>query len=979
MSHKTIDDVVRESRVKGYEASVKEQMQLWTEGKISQEEFNRRRVALQEAHLEWASASERRGWRATGEEKAEAEAAIRAGKARESQLKAEQLLKQFSEGRITPRLLTKGMERIEKEHLHWYRSRDDPFKRSYKGIDLVTGYEFVETPQGIPRGSSLVGLGAGVPSQKYTTYSLEEAVSRGFITEREAQERREAGYTEAQIKWERDPQTHRMRESAFGTWFGGVLEMAGGSPVFYDPDLKGYFWFVGKQQTSSPIDFKEIQLPSETEFIPDILDAGIPTLDSKALGIQKAGDISHKILDLTGSESYVEQKVDEIITELRDFSVLEGAKAQELMGEGKPFQAFPHAVVGGVSRYLGGGVLGVLAPLADPGETLENMIKGVGELGGIITAASEEKHPESKFIEDVLDREISTTTKETLKIQKGIEMGREQARIEASMKSLLIAEMTSKAVKDDPMILVEWGGAITAGILAGKIAGKVAQKLGLGKTKITRIEELDADVWNTKTWWDIETSSKKFPSKYVIPGELDDLKYADDIAVILEGDDVSTIGKLKGPEGFVDDLLEKAKGRKRGMLVTEGVPDFEAQMIGSSDEIGFIGKELSPEIDISVPGKRTAVLDKRLLEKADDLSFMDDELASLTPENVMADIGEGLTFIETPEELVTFGGPYHREGTVKGLLSGEYKFDVKGGFGEIDQLMDDLDEIKAIEPSGAPGTPWRFTHQQPGFTEPTGKLETALKTDIDIAKELTQGLEPVIKVSAEPSDSAKALGLMGAAAGVKGTVPRTLQGHKMTSYDQGTAISPADILAQFKGIKSRIIEERRSVISQVDQPSLEDLMIQLDTAQHLKLGDLGKIMESTDTIKDLTVHHPDMKLDVPPLTTQINLPGLTEIQRVTMKPDQAFINIQKMGPLQDVGLVPDVPAFPTIHVSELKTPPYQPPGPPLPFPKMKDLGLDLLDWDIGYGLKISDVWEPEEVLTGKRKKKGKGKQPRKRR
>jgi len=212
MPPRSIDDVVRESRVKGYEKAVKEQMQLWAEGTITQEEFNRRRAAIQEAHLEWARGAEKRGWRATGKEKAEAEAVVRSGKAVESQAQAEQLLRLHSEGKITKRQLTKGIRRVESEHTHWLGSRVSPFKRSYKGIDLVTGYSIGSTQ----RQPSV--LDAGLPPET-VTYSLKEALSLGLITSEDAHRRREAGFTEAYVQWQRDPLTFRMREAAFSDWW----------------------------------------------------------------------------------------------------------------------------------------------------------------------------------------------------------------------------------------------------------------------------------------------------------------------------------------------------------------------------------------------------------------------------------------------------------------------------------------------------------------------------------------------------------------------------------------------------------------------------------------------------------------------------------------------------------------------------------------------------------------------------------------
>jgi len=297
-------------------------------------------------------------------------------------------------------------------------------------------------------------------------------------------------------------------------------------------------------------------------------------------------------------------------------------------------------------------------------------------------------------------------------------------------------QLRSVVAADPFKVAMGVAGGVTGGYIFGKGVSKISD-IVLGKqTSLTRLEDLDFEVENIQTKWRLKGSQKRIRSKYLIPEEFEDLSFADEVMGVLEGEEVSIAGKLKTTEGFIDDALEAIKRKTKASLKTEGIPEFEAQLLGKTDDITITGKELAPKIEITTPKTKIGILDEV----------------------------EGLTFLETPEKMTEFGGPYYTEGKILGLEKGIYQFDVKGGFAKIDDVIADIKGILPEKPLPGEKTPWRFTHQQPGFTVPTGKLENILKQDIEITKELTRGLSPVANIVESPI-SAKSMGI-GAAIGI---------------------------------------------------------------------------------------------------------------------------------------------------------------------------------------------------------------------
>jgi len=145
-SDKTVDDLVREARVKGAEQAIEEQLRLWAEGKIGKEEFQRRKAALEEAHLEWARGAEARGWKASEEEREQAESIVREVKVKQTEEQIKQVLGMEARGEITHEQAAAAVKAVEEEHLEWAKEAEKGEPPVPKGLELVAGYQFVEAP-----------------------------------------------------------------------------------------------------------------------------------------------------------------------------------------------------------------------------------------------------------------------------------------------------------------------------------------------------------------------------------------------------------------------------------------------------------------------------------------------------------------------------------------------------------------------------------------------------------------------------------------------------------------------------------------------------------------------------------------------------------------------------------------------------------------------------------------------------------------
>jgi len=136
---RTIDEIVTESRVTGYENALAEQLRLWGEGKISKEEFNRRAEALGTAHLQWAAEAEARDWAATEEEYEAAQQMIADAIAKQTEETIKTILSMEATGKITHDQSVKAIDEVKAGNLKWQKTIEAG--EVPKGIRLVTKYK----------------------------------------------------------------------------------------------------------------------------------------------------------------------------------------------------------------------------------------------------------------------------------------------------------------------------------------------------------------------------------------------------------------------------------------------------------------------------------------------------------------------------------------------------------------------------------------------------------------------------------------------------------------------------------------------------------------------------------------------------------------------------------------------------------------------------------------------------------------------
>lgn len=863
----SISDVVREARVKGYDEAIREQLALWSKGEITQEEFQQRRDALQQAHLEWAKAAEKRDWRATSKERREAVAALQAGKRQQAQVAVESLLPLFQRGEISEEELVVGKRQIEQQQREAYRRR---YIEPPQDIELISRYEVVSRPT--PEITAVSKPEPEFLEGQTITLTLEEAVAQGYITEREAQLRRSTAYRQA-----------------YDEAYEKALKAAGGADVQYDPERGVFFWYAEQE----PEEFSLAPFPPELKRGP------------------KEGSLAHTV---TSKFSKILEKTEEAFTSVTAPLVTYTRKQEEeslkIFREGKPWEGFA-AYSRGIASYF-----------------------AITTFEGL-----------TFFVRPVM---WGRTTKGILAL---------------ATKKEAQTQLRSVVAADPFKFAIGIAGGITGGYVFGKGVSKISDVV-LGKqTRITRLEDLDFEVEYIRTKWRISGKHKRVPSKYLFPEEFDELAYADEMMGVLEGKKVSIAGKLKTTEGFVDDALEAIKRKTKAELETKGIPEFEAQLLGRTDEIIVTGKELGPKIEIETFPEKTLVPQKFLYEALDmDSTFLDeiidttilaksedvalfqkdltrsrvvgeiiergDELTDLMKSPLLEDIinieidriirKEGLVTFEKVGEKKVFGGLYYSEGKILGLETGKHKFDVKAGFAKIDDVLEDIRGIEKLVPEPGEPTPWRVTHRQPGFTAPTGKLENILKHDIEIAKELTRGLSPIAKITEAPI-SAKGMGITGVSVGI---TPRV----KVLSM---AVRKEHEAIKSFQSFVSMTTPIQRLT------PSKKELQVQPP--------------KITQEVKPLEIQQVDqiLKVDTEPISIQKErpIPIPRVLQTVTIKPIEETlikpISITSQITIPPLKLEIPVPISPIIFPIKPKTLRYfRPPRVPRRRKKRRDIDKD---------------------------------------
>lgn len=141
-------DLVLQSRLAGLEQSVQDQLKLFSEGSISEVEFDARKKALEDAHLDWYTNFQTSG--ATGAETASVIEARAVESAAQVQSQVEQILAMEVGGEISHEQSVEAVKRvqeIQREDVRKILSGED-VKAGESG--LVVGYRFPSMITGVP-------------------------------------------------------------------------------------------------------------------------------------------------------------------------------------------------------------------------------------------------------------------------------------------------------------------------------------------------------------------------------------------------------------------------------------------------------------------------------------------------------------------------------------------------------------------------------------------------------------------------------------------------------------------------------------------------------------------------------------------------------------------------------------------------------------------------------------------------------------
>jgi hypothetical protein len=244
MAPKSIDEIVAESKFKGYEQSIKEQLGLWSRGEITQAEFMSRRAVIKSKYFTWRREAEARGWKATPQEKRQATQALQAAKREQAEQEIRELLPAFSRGELSRQELKEQKDVIERQYLRGYQRR---YTAPPQDVELIESY----TVRRILRED---------PAPQITTtrmLTLEQAVSGGYLPLVKAEQIREAAYTKAHTQWIESPARQREADLRFQEQYADILERAQGQPVYYDPEADRYYWFEKTETTKELLEVPE--------------------------------------------------------------------------------------------------------------------------------------------------------------------------------------------------------------------------------------------------------------------------------------------------------------------------------------------------------------------------------------------------------------------------------------------------------------------------------------------------------------------------------------------------------------------------------------------------------------------------------------------------------------------------------------------------------------------------------------------------
>jgi len=144
---KTLDETVIESRVRGLEEAVKDLLRQMAEGKITKEDFLRRKAALEGEHLRWAKETEARGWKVTEKEREKAKELVTQAQLQVTENAVKEVLRKLAGGKITREQAGKLIKQLEKSYKDWYKQTEKGEVKAPKWLDLITPYQVVDLPK----------------------------------------------------------------------------------------------------------------------------------------------------------------------------------------------------------------------------------------------------------------------------------------------------------------------------------------------------------------------------------------------------------------------------------------------------------------------------------------------------------------------------------------------------------------------------------------------------------------------------------------------------------------------------------------------------------------------------------------------------------------------------------------------------------------------------------------------------------------
>ena len=711
-------DLVLKARVSGVTGSIEEQLQLFAEGKITQEQLVARKGAIEGAHLEWYTGFEETG--ATPEETQEIIVARGGESAARLESTVKQILTMEATGDISHEQSIATIEHYQEKQLGEVRNIMSGENLLAGGSGLSIGYRFEEKPAE----SGPIDVNVLLQeAEGETVYGPLPRPAPDVIPIDREHQQREAAFTAPALK---SYASSLPKPDAIYSAAGGPVR-----PV--EPEIFTHIKVQPSTVTHLGITMTRAQFEADFAGIPD---SEVPTYSPVPLltelpdpvdfvGIpgpasaRKPGSISEKIQTIFDTKiKEFEEGVVSFEVGMRKAGRELGAEAQVSMTEGDVGKALLLGTTAFATRAGVGIIEGstfLVRPLAwqkAAGGIYEGT-KGVIEDPGAVPGG----------------------------IQKW-----------------------AGQVARDPGSIVEFAGDIAAGFAISQIISTITGPT----TKVSRLEGVDIDVKSTTLGMvdEVDQFSGKsvkvvqFPEAELTPTvtkqriprvvadlmevELDDFRGSGKLLGVAEEGGLIRLEKIDVPAGLLDDLLEGKAVTVDAPLITEGLPR------GLGDR-GILAKELSDEITIKTGGQRIQIDEFALLERAEDASFdlptTGKEVIVYPPSDLFG--GESTTFLEIPEGKVKFGGPWFDDG-VKGVLEpGEHRFDVKGVIlDEAPNILDDLPENIPIDPGVGPRTPLSKTFG--------GGADVVQES---IIKEITEGISPLASVVTEPAVVSKGVAL----------------------------------------------------------------------------------------------------------------------------------------------------------------------------------------------------------------------------